>query len=72
MTQLLEKAMTAVNRLAADQQDTIAALILDELADERKWDDAFAGSQDKLAVLAKKARADRKAGRAHTGGWEDL
>ena len=54
MTQLLEKALAEVYKLPPEKQDTIAAVILEELEDERLWDKAFAESQDKLAELAGK------------------
>jgi hypothetical protein len=72
MTQLLQQALDAVNRLAPPEQDAIAALILDELADEQRWDDAFARSQDKLAQLAAKAKADIAAGRVVNKGFDEL
>jgi hypothetical protein len=40
MTQLLEQAIEEARKLSASQQDSIAALILEELGDERRWDDA--------------------------------
>ena len=46
MTQLLEEAIDAVKKLPTPDQDAIASLILEELADERRWDAAFAASQD--------------------------
>ncbi len=63
MTQLLEKALTEVYNLPPEKQNAIAAVILEELEDERLWDGAFAASQDKLAQLTAKVRADIKAGR---------
>ena len=63
MTQLLEKVLTEVYKLPPEKQDAIAAVILEELEDERLWDKAFAESQDKLAELARKVRSDIKAGR---------
>ena len=63
MTQLLEKALTEVYKLSPEKQDTIAAIILEELENEQRWDKAFAESQDQLAQLAQKVRADIKAGR---------
>jgi hypothetical protein len=36
MTQLLEQALAEVRKLSAPEQDAIAALILEELADERR------------------------------------
>lgn len=63
MPQLLDQAITEVHKLAPDQQDQIAQMILDELADEQQWDETFAASQHKLARLAAKARADIRAGK---------
>lgn len=37
MTQLLERAYAEVAQLPEPEQDIIAALILGELEDERKW-----------------------------------
>ena len=72
MTQLLEKVLTEVYKLPPEQQDAIAAIILEELEDERRWDKAFAKSQDKLAQLAQKVRADIKAGRVKKMGIDEL
>ena len=62
MTQLLENAIDEVRKLPATAQDAIAALIFDQIADDRAWDQAFARSQDQLARLADKVRADISAG----------
>ena len=72
MTQLLEKALTEVYKLPPEEQDAIAALILEELEDEQRWDKAFAESQDKLAQLANKVRADIKAGHIRKMGIDEL
>ena len=72
MTQLLEKALTEVRKLPEPEQDAIAALILDEIADERHWDDVFARSQDTLSQLAAKVREDVQAGRVHSIGADEL
>ncbi len=72
MTQLLEQALTAIRNLPEVEQDAIVALILDELADEQRWDAAFSGSQDKLARMAAKARGDVQAGRVQEGGFDEL
>jgi hypothetical protein len=63
MTQLLEQAFDAVRKLPEPEQDAIAALILEEIADERRWDETFARSQGPLARLAAKVREDIRAGR---------
>ena len=72
MTQLLEKVLTEVYKLPPEKQDAIAAIILEELEDERLWDKTFAESQDKLAQLASKVRADIKAGRMKKMGIDEL
>ena len=72
MTQFLEKVLTEVYKLPPEKQDTIAAVILEELEDERLWDKAFAESQDKLAQLAREVRADIKAGRIKKMGIDEL
>ncbi len=71
MTTLLEQALAEVQKLAPEQQDAIAALILEELADEQKWDRAFAESQDVLAQLAQDVRAKKQSDR-RTAGIDDL
>jgi hypothetical protein len=63
MTQLLEQALAELQKLPDADQDAVAALILEELADERQWDEAFERSQDQLARLAEKVRQDIRAGR---------
>lgn len=72
MTELLEKALAEVSKLSAEEQDVIAALILGALEDERQWEAAFAASQEKLAILAEKAREDIRAGRVRKMGFDDL
>ncbi len=72
MTQLLQQALDAVTRLDDQAQNAIATIILDELAEDKKWDESFARTESKLALLAQKARADVAAGRAREGGFDDL
>ena len=72
MTQLLEEALAKVQQLPAAEQDAIAQIILDELADEQRWDAAFARSQDTLSRLAAQARADIREGKIKPLGMDDL
>ena len=58
MTHLLERAVTEVKKRPESEQDEIATLILDELADERLWQEAFDGSQEQLSRIAAKVRRD--------------
>ncbi len=62
MTELLKKAFQAASRLPPEQQDAVATMLLAELESERKWDDAFARSQDFLATMADEAIAEDEAG----------
>jgi hypothetical protein len=68
MTQLLERAIAEVGKLPDPEQDAIAALILDQIADDRAWDEAFDRSQDQLARLAAKVREDIASGRVRPFG----
>jgi hypothetical protein len=72
MTQLLEKALAQVSRLPDPDQDAIASLILDELADDRQWDEAFTRSQEQLGRLADRVRQDIRAGRVRNVGIDEL
>ncbi|MEH1910166.1 MAG: hypothetical protein V7L05_32020 [Nostoc sp.] len=63
MTELLEQAIAKLKNLPATEQDAIAAMILAELEDERRWDEAFARSSDMLAKLAAEAMAEYRAGK---------
>ena len=72
MTPLLKKVLDEVYKLRPEEQDAIAAVILEELEDEQQWQEAFAESQDKLVQLARKVRADIKAGRIKNMGIDEL
>ncbi len=72
MTQLLEEALSQVQQLSPYEQDAIAQIILDELADEQQWDRAFAQSQVPLAKLADKVREDIRAGKVRRMGFDEL
>ena len=55
MTKLLEKAFEVATKLPPDQQDAVAAVVLNEISSEHRWDEAFAKSQDVLSALAQEA-----------------
>ena len=63
MTKLLEHAVKKVEALPDRAQDAIAALILEELEDETRWDKTFARTQDALERLAAEAMAEDRAGK---------
>jgi hypothetical protein len=62
MTELLEKAIAQLANLPNEEQDAIALIILEEIADDIKWDQAFANSQDLLAKLGAEAMEEYHAG----------
>ncbi len=63
MTELLEQAIARLKTLSTDKQDVIATLILEEIEDERRWDESFARSPDLLAKLAAEAMGEYRAGK---------
>ena len=63
MTRLLEEAFRKASALPEPEQDALAAALLADLEDERRWGEAFAKSQDLLADLAAEARAEHQSGR---------
>jgi hypothetical protein len=72
MTQALQNAIAALQKLPDSEQDAIAALILEELADEQNWQSSFAKSQDELSRLADKVREDIRQGRVRDMGMDEL
>lgn len=72
MTDLLEQAIARLKTLPAVEQDAIAAMILEELEDEIRWDKAFTSSQDTLAKLAAEAMTEYRAGKTQELNPETL
>jgi hypothetical protein len=62
MTELLDRAIARLQNLPESEQNVIASIILDEIEDERSWDEAFSRSPDILAKLAASAMAEYRAG----------
>jgi hypothetical protein len=63
MTELLKKAFERASKLPEDQQDALAAVVLDELESDQRWAELLANSQDKLAKLADAALDEAKQGK---------
>lgn len=62
MTEMLEKAVAKIKQLPPEQQDAIAALILEEVEDEARWDATFARSHSMLEQLAAEAEEEDRKG----------
>ena len=58
MSDLLQKAFKLAKCLPEKEQDALAALIIDELASDRRWQEAFDKSGDDLDRLAAEALAE--------------
>jgi hypothetical protein len=56
VTGLLEKALRRVQALSNEEQDAIAAQILENLDDEESWERSFRNNPEKLRALAQEAR----------------
>ena len=62
MTGNLKKAFEEASRLPENEQDELAEFVLDELASERRWSEAFRRSGDRLRALADDAVAEHERG----------
>jgi hypothetical protein len=62
VTRLLQAALKGIAELSETEQDAIAALILEELGDEVRWQKAFADSTDNLTRLAHEALNEFRSG----------
>lgn len=63
MTKLLEKAFEEASKLPELEQNALAKQLLNELTAEKKWEKAFAGSEDILSSLADEAVKEHKQGK---------
>ena len=63
MNTKLTKVLEAVSRLPERDQEELAAVILQELEDEVRWEAAFEASQPQLKRLAEEALEEYRAGR---------
>jgi len=62
VTPLLQQAIRAAKALPQDEQDALAAEILEWIDDERCWAESFARTHEALAELAREALAEHHAG----------
>jgi len=72
MATLKDKALEEIAKLPADAQDAVWMQILEDIESERRWDEAFANSQDKLSKLASKVRANVQTGKRKPLDLDDL
>lgn len=63
MSTVLETALAEVAKLPPEEQDALAAWLLDEIRSEQRWSKTLAGSQAALEALASEALAEHRAGK---------
>ncbi|MBI2302924.1 MAG: hypothetical protein HYU66_28800 [Armatimonadetes bacterium] len=63
MAPLLEQAYARIAMLPEQEQERVAALILEELDGDTRWDEAFAASAEALSRLGREALAEHRAGK---------
>ena len=63
MTKLLEKAFEEASKLSELEQNALARWLIDEIMAEKKWEKAFAESEDLLEKLANEALAEHAEGK---------
>jgi hypothetical protein len=59
----LQKAFDEAAKLPDNEQEALGQWMLEEIASEKRWDELFLRSSDKLSALAEKALAEHRAGR---------
>ena len=62
MTTLLQRAVAKAAELPPEQQDALAEFLLQEMADEARWDRAFARSEGALGQMAAEAVRENRTG----------
>jgi hypothetical protein len=62
MTTALQDAFDQASALPAAQQETLAAILLEEIASEKRWQKVFSESQDTPASMAAEAIAEDERG----------
>ena len=63
MTQLLKKAFEEASKLSELEQNDLAQWLIEEIISEKKWEKAFADSEDVLDKLADEALAEHAQGK---------
>lgn len=60
MGRLLDKAFAEASRLPESEQEALATWLLEELASERRWQEALTDFPEPLAKLADEALAEHR------------
>ena len=63
MTHALVAAIARAETLPPEEQDVLAAILVEEIASEQRWSQSFARSEHVLEALAAQALAEIKSGK---------
>ena len=72
LTVSLEKAFAEASKLSEEEQNALAAWILQEITSEKRWEKTFSKSPDKLAQLAEEALREHRRGKTQPLDPEQL
>ena len=72
LTISLEKAFAEASKLSEEEQNALAAWILQEITSEKRWEKTFSKSPDKLAQLAEEALREHRRGKTQPLDPEQL
>lgn len=74
MNKLLQQAFEKAAELPEEKQETLAAVILEEMASDKRWDELFALPESEVFFdkMAEEVRQDHLAGRTKPLNVEDL
>jgi dihydroneopterin aldolase len=72
MSALLEKAFEEAKRLPENLQDELAAELLEDFENERRWQETLSKPQPKLSALGQRALERSRAGKAKKMGFDEL
>jgi hypothetical protein len=72
MTELLEQAITKLKTMSASEQDSIAAMISEEIEADLCWDESLARSPVLLAQMAASAMAEHHGGKTQELNLETM
>lgn len=66
MTHALASAVERAEMLPPEEQDALAAILLEEIASEQRWSQSFARSEHALETLAAEALAEFRSGKTRS------
>ena len=72
MTELLKKAINALEQLPASEQDAMAQQILEELQDEEQWEASFNDPRSEIVLDQLISRAKEQIGQGKISDLDEI